>query len=325
MKSQTDNGTLGVSPMPLVRSIRQLGRSFAVALIALGSIGVVVAVSTSDAGAATTVKVSGGVSCSYNPVVGIWVQDSNGTGQFASWQKASPGGYSAAYIVSVPVSTTVQLRVGCGGNPTTWWSSNYTSTSRTIPSAGHLDAVCNEGKTASGPSPAPGVRCNWETFPSVIVGAAESMVGKPYCWNGGNVLGPTHGDGNGDNEATDCASLSTTGFDCVGLAMYALYHATMITLPRGNTGIWEATDVSGAPVTHILGPSPSQLVPGDILLMGPAGSSVNNYPHVAIYAGNNSVYDANTPSGSPPGPGPQDVALRPLSAEYSPILGAVRF
>ena len=40
-----------------------------------------------------------------------------------------------------------------------------------------------------------------------IVNAAASMAGKPYCFDGGNTSGPTHGDG-----GSGCVAASIKGF-----------------------------------------------------------------------------------------------------------------
>ncbi|HZC72083.1 MAG TPA: NlpC/P60 family protein [Jatrophihabitans sp.] len=45
--------------------------------------------------------------------------------------------------------------------------------------------------------------------------AAASMLGKPYCWDGGDAHGPTHGAG-----GSGCGR-SVVGFDCSGLVLYA--------------------------------------------------------------------------------------------------------
>jgi cell wall-associated NlpC family hydrolase len=44
---------------------------------------------------------------------------------------------------------------------------------------------------------------------------AHLMLGKPYCWVGGDANGPTHGTGG------DGCDGSTAGFDCSGLTLYA--------------------------------------------------------------------------------------------------------
>jgi cell wall-associated NlpC family hydrolase len=65
-----------------------------------------------------------------------------------------------------------------------------------------------------------------------IVNAAASQAGLTYCWDGGTSTRPSHGDGDYDGEAPDCINPDTIGFDCSGLALYAVYQATRITLPH---------------------------------------------------------------------------------------------
>lgn len=147
---------------------------------------------------------------------------------------------------------------------------------------------------------------------SAIVNFAAAMKGKHYCWDGGSTSGPTHGAGNFNGEAPDCASASTVGFDCTGLTLYAVYQATHILLPHGQ-GI---ENVKGGMLIQ----SQSQLLPGDIILFG---GSITNYVHVGIYAGNGYMWDANTAIA----PYPDGVQERTVKWETAALKfdGAVRF
>ena len=49
----------------------------------------------------------------------------------------------------------------------------------------------------------------------IALTAAAAMLGKPYCWDGGDATGPTHGAG-----GSGCGS-GSVGFDCSGLVLYA--------------------------------------------------------------------------------------------------------
>jgi len=149
---------------------------------------------------------------------------------------------------------------------------------------------------------------------SKIVAAAASMQGKHYCFGGGSISGPTHGVGNKDG-ATKCGPTTTTGFDCTGLTLYAVYQVTHIVLPHGQ-GI---ENVKGG--TRIT--SESQLQPGDVILFG---GSWTSYAHVGIYAGNGKMWDANLGGA----PYPDGVQERTLAWETSGphglnFIGAVRF
>lgn len=107
--------------------------------------------------------------------------------------------------------------------------------------------------------------------------AAASQAGVAYCFDGGTTSGPTHGSG-----GAGCSG-STQGFDCSGLALYAVYQATGITLPHvaGQEATYGVTVIS----------SESNLQPGDLVFFG--GGSMANADHVGIYAGNGAMWDAN--------------------------------
>jgi cell wall-associated NlpC family hydrolase len=112
-----------------------------------------------------------------------------------------------------------------------------------------------------------------------IVNAASSMHGKPYCYDGGNTAGPTHGDG-----GSGCTG-ATKGFDCSGLALYAVFHGTggKVSLPH-KAG--EQAVHSGGQVIS----NQSALQPGDLVFFG--GGSMAKAVHVAIYAGDSKVWVA---------------------------------
>jgi hypothetical protein len=110
-----------------------------------------------------------------------------------------------------------------------------------------------------------------------IVNAAASQVGVPYCMGGGDPSGPTHGGG-----GSGCGG-STAGFDCSGLALYAVYQATGIVLPHGS-------GMEAAPGGTVIS-NQSDLQPGDLVFFG--GGSLANFEHVGIYAGNGMMWDAN--------------------------------
>jgi cell wall-associated NlpC family hydrolase len=127
-----------------------------------------------------------------------------------------------------------------------------------------------------------------------IVNAAAAESGVTYCWDGGNTSGPTHGDGNGNGEANDCGSPSTVGFDCSGLALYAVYQATGITLPHSSADQFADAATYGGTVVS----SQSDLQPGDLVFFHTKTSSTIS--HVGISAGGNEMWDGNTAWGSYP-------------------------
>jgi cell wall-associated NlpC family hydrolase len=145
---------------------------------------------------------------------------------------------------------------------------------------------------------------------NAIVKAAAGMHNTPYCYDGGNTSGPSHGDGNVDG-ATKCGS-GVKGFDCTGLALYAVYQATHIVLPHGQ-GI---ENVRGG--TRIT--SESNLAPGDIILFG---GTWTDYEHVGIYAGGGKMWDANI-AYPPYHDGVQERSLAWETAALN-FIGAIRF
>ncbi|HEU4967150.1 MAG TPA: NlpC/P60 family protein [Candidatus Saccharimonadales bacterium] len=112
-----------------------------------------------------------------------------------------------------------------------------------------------------------------------IVNAAASQSGVAYCWDGGDTSGPTHGQGDLGNGG--CGT-GVVGFDCSGLALYAVYKGTGIALPHGQ-GMQSA---GGQVIT-----AQADLLPGDLVFFG--GGSLANFNHVGVYAGNGVMWDAN--------------------------------
>jgi len=100
----------------------------------------------------------------------------------------------------------------------------------------------------------------------LVIARAESAIGTPYVWGGGDANGPTTGL-NGGTQA---------GFDCSGLVLYA-YAAAGISLPH-YTGYQYQRG------THV---PASEAKRGDLLFWGPGGSQ-----HVAIYLGNGMMIEA---------------------------------
>jgi hypothetical protein len=100
-----------------------------------------------------------------------------------------------------------------------------------------------------------------------IIDYAKRWLGKRYVWGGGNINGPTNG-----------------GFDCSGLTLYAVYHATggKITIPRTSQD--QQKDRRGKPVSR------SQLQPGDLVFFSsPVGAPPH---HVGIYVGGGQMVHA---------------------------------
>ena len=99
-----------------------------------------------------------------------------------------------------------------------------------------------------------------------VIARAESQIGVPYVWGGGDANGPTTGVNGG----------SLSGFDCSGLVLYA-YSAAGISLPH-YTG-YQYQRGTQVPA--------SEAKRGDLLFWGPGGSQ-----HVAIYLGDGMMIEA---------------------------------
>ncbi len=116
-----------------------------------------------------------------------------------------------------------------------------------------------------------------------IIQAAQSELGVPYSWGGGNFSGPTLGFGSGAN---------TVGFDCSGLVLYAVYQASggAVALPHySGTQVAMGQQVfvgnGGAALSSGL------LQPGDIVGFYNLDND-NTWDHIGIYIGNGDMIDA---------------------------------
>ena len=140
-----------------------------------------------------------------------------------------------------------------------------------------------------------------------IVAAAASMAGKAYCFDGGTIAGPSHGDGDFGNGG--CGG-TTVGFDCTGLTLYAVYQGTG-NAALSHSGTQPETG-GGQYITN-----QASLEPGDIVYFG--GSFPSNIEHAGVYAGNGEFWDANDYN--------VPVQLHSLAWEEAglPFVGAVRY
>ena len=136
------------------------------------------------------------------------------------------------------------------------------------------------------------------------VARAESWLGMPYSWAGGDTAGPTPGQCDpGTGGDLDC---HVVGFDCSGLMMYAW--GAYLSLPH----LADTQRAAGA-----FHPSVKQLLPGDLVFF--SGYLPGGTGHVAIYAGHGMVIEAPE-SGSVI----RRSALADLVAEDGAYRGAVR-
>ena len=100
-----------------------------------------------------------------------------------------------------------------------------------------------------------------------VIKRAQSQIGVPYSWGGGNAAGPSNGIDEG---------AGTVGFDCSGLILYAFAGAG-IKLPH----------YSGSQYNMGRKIPSAQMRRGDVIFYGPNGSQ-----HVTLYLGNNQMIEA---------------------------------
>ena len=104
------------------------------------------------------------------------------------------------------------------------------------------------------------------------------MVGKwPYSWAGGDNHGPTLGTK--QSSSPYCDDRNVKGFDCSGLAKYAVYQGTGVSMYHHAQ-----TQYDEGPKVAL-----SQKAPGDLVFFG---SDSNSIHHVAIYIGNDQMVEA---------------------------------
>jgi cell wall-associated NlpC family hydrolase len=130
-----------------------------------------------------------------------------------------------------------------------------------------------------------------ETRGEAIVGAAQAIQSQSYpaesfasakyiyCFDGGTTGGATAGgqDPDSDGSYSNCNSIGRVGFDCRGLALYAVYQGSggAISLPT-STAQAQYSDASSYGGAYI---SLSSLQPGDLVFFGGSSGDVE---HVGI-------------------------------------------
>jgi len=100
-----------------------------------------------------------------------------------------------------------------------------------------------------------------------VIKRAQSQIGVPYSWGGGNAAGASRGIDSG---------AGTVGFDCSGLILYAFAGAG-IKLPH----------YSGSQYTSGRQIPSAQMRRGDVIFYGPGGSQ-----HVTLFLGNGQMIEA---------------------------------
>lgn len=108
-----------------------------------------------------------------------------------------------------------------------------------------------------------------------VIARAESQIGVPYAWGGGDANGPTKGIRDG-GVADSHGDYNKVGFDCSGLTLYAFAGAG-ISLPH----------FTGYQYNQGEKIDPQEMERGDLIFYGPSGNH-----HVAIYQGNGMMIEA---------------------------------
>ena len=142
-------------------------------------------------------------------------------------------------------------------------------TAETADSTDSLSAVLPEVETAadvSAKSQKSVAAVSDSSQVEAVIARAQSQIGTPYVWGGGDADGPTTGVNGG----------SVSGFDCSGLVLYA-FAAAGVALPH-YTG-YQYQRGTQVPA--------SEAQRGDLLFWGPGGNQ-----HVAIYLGDGTMIEA---------------------------------
>ncbi|RSZ63589.1 hydrolase [Corynebacterium hylobatis] len=145
-------------------------------------------------------------------------------------------------------------------------------TSTDVTTAPVIDTIEEVTEQASGEVAAIGDRA---AQIEAVIARAESQLGMPYAWGGGNANGPTQGIRDG-GVADSFGDFNKVGFDCSGLVLYAFAGAG-IALPH----------YTGYQYNHGTKVDPGQMQRGDLIFYGPGGGN-----HVAIYLGDGMMLEA---------------------------------
>lgn len=108
-----------------------------------------------------------------------------------------------------------------------------------------------------------------------VIARAESQIGVPYAWGGGDANGPTKGIRDG-GVADSFGDYNKVGFDCSGLMIYA-FAGVGLSLPH----------FTGYQYNQGERISPQEMERGDLIFYGPNGNH-----HVAIYLGDGMMLEA---------------------------------
>lgn len=160
-----------------------------------------------------------------------------------------------------PAGQVIQ-RVQISGTPTAYtrWLPMATALAASLLGDQSVALTCTPGGAGPPPGQAPNATIG------TVLARARSQLGLPYCFDGGDSTGPTHGVG-----GAGCGG-QAVGFDCSGLVLYA-YAGVGVSLPHAAAE--QYTDPAGhhVPIT--------QVHPGDLVFLSSDGSQVGIH-HVAM-------------------------------------------
>jgi cell wall-associated NlpC family hydrolase len=170
----------------------------------------------------------------------------------------------------------------------------YAGQSDSVPDDGDIPQVISALSLFEQDSPGEGPAATTTSMPSggpatpsqlgpAIVAAAQSQLGVPYVWGGGSFTGPT----------TGLVGTPPPGYDCSGLALYAVYQASggAIQLPH-YTGSQVSLGKQVFVGTGADALSSGLLEPGDLVFFDNIDPNQLGWDHVGIYIGGGDMIDA---------------------------------
>jgi len=150
-------------------------------------------------------------------------------------------------------------------------SAQTTDKPTSAPGSGGIASVVTAGAAAATGSFS---TANANAKIQVVLQTAQSLLGTPYQWGGGNANGPTLGSNDGNGQVS--------GFDCSGFVLYCYNKAGLVLAHFAATQYTQ---------TNPLVPMPAiaDLLPGDLVFWG---NSISSIDHVGICIGNSQMIDA---------------------------------
>lgn len=119
------------------------------------------------------------------------------------------------------------------------------------------------------------------------VAAARSYLGTSYAWGAGSTFGPTKGEDDNGDGATQNGDYNKVGYDCEGLVRYAVFQATGHDIGPGTFNQIDSPDGRPVPLEGTDGLAAAR--PGDLLFF----ADPNTPPHhVGVYSGDGMLIEA---------------------------------